>query len=281
MASGKKREEKTMNGMELIRHRRSVRTFDGSALRPEDGEKIMAYAKDLENPYGVPIAWRLLSAKADGLTSPVIVGADTFIAGKVRRVPHAEEAFGYAFERIVLFAESMGVGTTWIAGTMDRAAFERAMELDGDEVMPCVSPLGYPANKMSLRETMMRRGVKADSRLDFSELFFDRGFDTPLRPDLENEVTDALEMVRWAPSAVNKQPWRVVIDGHTAHFYEKKNKGYVDSRGWDLQKVDIGIALCHFAYGLEENKKTAKLVLADPGIPAPGDTAYIASCEFE
>lgn len=261
-----------MKGMELIRHRRSVRTFDGRALQPEDAERILAFANDIETPYGIPITWKLLSARLDGVSSPVIVGADTFIAGKIKRLPHAEEAFGYAFEKLVLHAESLGLGTTWIAGTMDRPAFEKAMALEADEAMPCVSPLGAPADKMSLRETMMRKGVKADTRLDFSELFFDGGFEKPLAEN--HPWREALEMVRWAPSAVNRQPWRVVADGGKAHFYEKKSKGYVDAAGWDLQKVDIGIALYHFAYGLDEN---VRLTIADPGLPTPEGVEYVAT----
>ncbi len=261
-----------MNSLELIRHRRSVRTFDGNPLRPEDAEKLLRFAEGIETPYGIPITWKLLSAKADGLSSPVIVGTDAYIAGKLRRQPHAEEAFGYAFEKLVLYAESLGIGTTWIAGTMDRPAFEKAMELKADEVMPCVSPLGYPAKKMSLRETMMRKGVRADSRMEFSELFFDGSFEKPLSEN--TPYKDALEMVRWAPSAVNKQPWRVVIDGKQAHFYEKKSKGYVDGTGWDLQKVDLGIALYHFAYGLDE---TVQLSIADPGLSAPDGMEYVAT----
>ena len=81
-------------------------------------------------------------------------------------------------------------------------------------------------------------------------------------------------MVRRAPSAVNKQPWRVVVDGKQAHFYEKKSKGYVDASGWDLQKVDLGIALYHFACAFDEN---VQLSIADPGLSAPEGTAYIAT----
>ena len=261
-----------MNGMELIRRRRSVRTFDGNPLRPEDAEKLLRFAENIETPYGIPVAWKLLSAKADGLSSPVIVGADTYIAGKLRRRPHAEEAFGYAFEKLVLYAGSLGIGTTWIAGTMDRPAFEKAMALEADEVMPCVSPLGYPAKKMSLRETMMRKGVHADSRMEFSALFFDGSFEKPLSENAP--FSDALEMVRWAPSAVNRQPWRVVMDGSQAHFYEKKSRGYVDASGWDLQKVDLGIALYHYAYALNEN---VQLSLDNPGLHVPDGVEYVAT----
>lgn len=262
--------------MELIRHRRSVRTFDGNALRPEDAEKIITFARSIETPYGIPITWKLLSARADGLTTPVIAGADTFIAGKIKRCPHAEEAFGWAFEKLVLYAESLGIGTTWIAGTMDRSAFERAMDLQEDEVMPCVSPLGYPAARMSLKEIMMRKGVRADVRLDPAQLFFDGSFDRPLPPG--SPLSEVLEMVRWAPSAVNRQPWRVVTDGKHAHFYEKQNKGYTDARGWDLQKIDVGIALYHFAYGMDEN---VHLTTDDPGLPIPEGVRYIATLTAE
>ena len=86
---------------------------------------------------------------------------------------------------------------------MDRKAFERAMHLSENEVMPCVSPLGYTAKKMSLRETMMRKGVKADSRLNDEKLFFDGAFDKPLAAENAGNLQLALEMVRLAPSAVN------------------------------------------------------------------------------
>ena len=51
-----------MSSFDIIRHRRSVRTFDGRALRAEDAEKIMEYASALENPYGLPITWKILNA---------------------------------------------------------------------------------------------------------------------------------------------------------------------------------------------------------------------------
>ena len=199
------------------------------------------------------------------------------IAGKLRRSPHAEEAFGFAFERVVLYAASRGIGTTWIAGTMDRPAFERAMALEAGEVMPCVSPLGYPAAKMALKESMMRKGVKADSRLPFPELFFAGGFDRPLTPEAAAPLGEVLELVRWAPSAVNRQPWRLVLDGDQVHFYEKKSKGFVDKSGWDMQKIDMGIALCHFACGAEELGRRLEFRLEDPGLPVPEDTVYVAT----
>ena len=266
-----------MSILETIRSRRSVRTFDGNALDPEVSEKLLNYAKSIDDPYGIDIEWKILDGARYGLNSPVINGTETYMAGKLKKVPHAEEAYGYTFEKVVLLAESLGIGTTWIGGTMNRTAFEKAMEVSGDEIMPCVSPLGYPAKKMSLRETMMRKGIRADSRRDFEELFFDGSFDKPLKKEASGKLSDALEAVRLAPSAVNKQPWRLVICKDAVHFYEQSSPGYISKDGWDMQKIDMGIALCHFDAVLAEAGIKCVLEVNDPGIGVPKDTSYIAT----
>ncbi len=265
-----------MNTLEIIKKRRSVRTFDTNSVSKEELKNLLDFAEKVENPYGLPITWKILNAKENGLTSPVIVGTDTYIAGKTERVPNAEQAFGYSFEKIVLYLQERGIGTTWIAGTMNRSAFEKAVELDKNEVMPCVSPLGYPSKKMSLRETMMRKGVKADFRYGFGELFFDGDFQTPLTEEKADKLKDAFEAVRLAPSAVNKQPWRIILEGNHVHFYEKHNKGFV-SGNWDIQKIDIGIALCHFETVAKENGISLAFEQSNPNISTEENVQYIAS----
>ena len=123
----------------------------------------------------------------------------------------------------------------------------------------------------------MRKGVGADSRLPGEKLFFDGSFDKPLAGEKLAALAGPLELVRWAPSAVNKQPWRLVVGEGRVHFYEKKDKGYVGDATGDLQKIDVGIALCHFLLGLEAQGKTPSVTAADPGIPTPADTEYIAT----
>jgi len=118
---------------------------------------------------------------------------------------------------------------------------------------------------------MMRKGVKADERKPASELFFDRDFLIPLKEE-NPETAEALEMVRLAPSAVNRQPWRVVRKGNGYHFYLKHDKGYIGKATGDLQKVDMGIALCHFLSGAP-----GEFRIENPGLSLEGDTEYIAS----
>ncbi len=82
-------------------------------------------------------------------------------------------------------------------------------------------------------------------------------------------------MIRIAPSAVNKQPWRAVITGKTVHLYEKKS--LIDSSIGEVQKVDMGIALAHFYLTMQENDYTGQFVFSDPEISAPANTHYIVS----
>ena len=262
---------------ELVKTRRSVRTFDGRTINAEDLQKLTSFMDKIENPYGIPIEFKLLDANEQKLTCPVVVGTNLYIGAKSQRTPHIEEAVGYSFETLILYAQSLGIGTVWVGGTMDRAAFERAMELKENEMMPCMSPIGYPAEKMSLRETMMRKAIKADSRVPFEQLFFDGSLDVTLKKEQAGKLAEPLEMVRRAPSAVNKQPWRIVVDKNAVHFYLKRTKGFISDAAGDMQKIDMGIALCHFALSAKENGLDVSFNIDNPGITADADTEYIAS----
>ncbi len=263
--------------MKTIQGRRSVRTFDGIPVSEEDRDRLERYMRQITNPFGILVRFVLLDAKEYGLSSPVLSGEKLYVAGKVEKVPYADVAFGYSFEKLVLYAWSLGIGTTWIGGTMKRELFEQAAKLSEGEMMPCISPLGYPAKKHSIKESLMRKGVGADSRMPAEKLFFDGAWDTPLPPERQAPVKDLIEMVRWAPSAVNKQPWRIIVADQGFHFYEKRDRGYIGDKTGDLQKIDVGIALCHFAMGLEEQGIKPDIVIADPELPVPDGVEYIAT----
>ncbi|MBD5549759.1 MAG: nitroreductase [Lachnospiraceae bacterium] len=265
------------NITKIVRERRSIRTFDGNEVNMDDINKLSLFMEKIENPYGIPIEFKFLDGKKQALPCPVVSGTDFYVGAKVSRMPHMEEAFGYSFEMFVLYAWSIGIGTVWIGGTMDRSAFERAIVLGENELMPCVSPLGYAAGKRSVRETMMRKAIKADSRNPFETIFFDSTFDVPLTKEAAGRLAQPLEMVRLAPSAVNKQPWRVVLDKNGVHFYMKRAKGFTSESVGNMQKIDLGIALCHFALAAKESAINICFGVSDLGITADADTEYIAS----
>ena len=256
-----------------------MRTYSGESLRSEDRKKLDEFLKTLGNPFGIPVEFRFLDATEHDLSSPVIVGADTYVAAKVARAPQSLIAYGYSFESFCLFAESSGIGTVMLAGTLNRSAFEKAMNVKDAEVMPVASPIGYPADKQSVREKLMRKGIKADERLRFDTLFFENSFAQGLTPENAGQFHDALEMARLAPSAGNKQPWRAVVCGDKVHFYEKKAKAMSNNPLGDIQKVDVGIALAHFDLTLKESGIDGSFTVCDPGFEADDSIEYIVTYE--
>ena len=269
------------NIKELVKNRRSVRTYDGRVITADDKAKLCAFMENIKNPYGINVEFKFMNADEHGLKCPVVVGTDLYIGGKIKRVPSAFEAFGYSFEMLVLYAQSLGIGTVWLGGTMNRSAYEAAMELSEDEMMPCATPLGYTAKKMSLRESIMRKAIKADERLPFEALFYDGSFDVPLNEKTAGELAYPLEMVRWAPSAVNKQPWRAVVEGNAVHFYMKRSSGFGKHEELDMQRIDMGIAMCHFDLAAQELGMKPSFSQNDPGLPHDDGTVYIASYRME
>ncbi len=265
------------NVMEYVKSRRSIRTFDGETVDDDKKKKLLAFLETIQNPFNIPVKFRLLDAEKNGLACPVVTGTSLFMGAKIKNTTNTSVAFGYSFEKFVLYAQSIGLGTVWIGGTMNRSAFEKAMELENDEIMPCMSPIGYPAKKMSLRESMMRKAVKGDERMPFEKLFFNGSCDTPLTKEKAGKFAEPLEAVRLAPSAVNKQPWRVIADGNNVHFYLKRSNGFNYNDKLDMQMIDMGIALCHFDLVAKEKGITLGFSQSKPNIVTDSENEYVAS----
>ena len=254
----------------------------GAALSEEERRAINDYVNNIMTPFAVPLRFQMLdhagaerNEKLD--TKGIVTGTELYLAIMVpKNAPMNLEAAGYAFEQLVLYAASRGVGTTIIAGTMDRAGFEQAVHLAADEVMPVMTPLGR-AGKPSLRERAMRRAIKADSRRDWSELFFDGDFSTPLSEEAAGPYRDALECVRLAPSAVNAQPWLVLREGKAFHFFERHGRGFGKDPAADIQRVDMGIACCHFDLAAQEAGLHGRWEHCPPSLSLPESTDYCIS----
>jgi nitroreductase len=174
-----------------------------------------------------------------------VTGAGSFIACAAPRAGRLEDA-GYLFERLILHATTLGLGTCWLAGTFYRHRFGEQAGLAETEFIPAVSPMGFPARTRSLKEHLIRAGVHAHDRKPWRELFFDAAPGMPLTAQNAGRYADALEAVRRAPSASNKQPWRIVRDGSAFRFLLNRTPGYGSALGFDVQRLDMGIAMSHF-----------------------------------
>ena len=267
----------------IIRQRYSVRTYSSKQVDENLRTQIMEYAESIENPFGPDVRYKWLDKKqlpkGEKLgTYGIIQGTDLYLGTAVPEHENAMEALGYSFEKLVLHLTDMGLGTCWLGGTFNRKAFTEAMELKEGEIFCIVSPVGYPAEKKSLIEKMMRLGSKGDKRNGWEMHFFNGDFQTPLTKDDAGGYELPLEMVRLAPSAVNRQPWRIVMKDGAFHFFEKHTREDEVPAMIDMHRIDLGIAMCHFHMTVEELGSTGRFERMDVSdIEPAGNMSYIAS----
>lgn len=248
------------NILQTITQRYSCRRYRNEPLTKEHRLALEEFLGSKTcGPLGSPIRLLLLAqAQEDpgalrGLgTYGFIRGATAFMAGAVRSSPNDMEDYGYVMEEAVLCATEMGLGTCWLGGTFTKSSFARRVGLGQGESMPAVVAVGYKEKEDPVR-AQLRRRVGATDRLPAEKLFFEGDFHQPLQPHPGEPWAQVLEAVRWAPSASNKQPWRIVKIEDSFHFYLQRTRGY--GKGSlvfrifglaDLQRVDMGIAMCHF-----------------------------------
>lgn len=270
---------------DVIKSRHSVRTYRPENLSKELKEKLDSYAKDIKGPFETNVRLELIddiditeSAGGKIGTYGVIKGARAYIAGIIEKGKYSEEQLGYALEKLILFAASLGLGSCWLGGTFKRSEFAELLKPTDNELIPIVTPVGYPEKRRSVLESLMRAGAGSDKRKPWNELFFEGSFQKPLNETAAGKYAEALEMLRLAPSASNKQPWRVVREGSTFHFYLQPTKGYGISRDYSIQKIDIGIAMCHFEMAAVEAGLIGKWEISKPNeIAVTDQTEYIVS----
>ena len=277
---------------EIIRRRFSCRRYLETPIDEGTRQRLLDFMEARQSgPFGSHPRFSLVAAMEQdrsalrGLgTYGFIRGASGFILGAVEPAEKDLEDFGYLMERILLFATDLDLGTCWLGGTFTQSSFARKISLTGEEVMPAVASIGYIPNPEKARNGLVRQLADSHHRLSWERLFFDRQFGLPLKREDAGEYATPLEMVRLAPSASNKQPWRIVRDGSAWHFYLGRTPGYREGffqvllNLVDLQRMDMGIAMCHFELTAREAGLKGEWVVKEPEIEKPdGLTEYTVS----
>jgi len=273
---------------EVIKERFSCRTCIEKSIAAQEQRTLFNFLSAAgRGPFGAQVRFKLIAATdADrsalkGLgTYGFIEGATGFIVGAVGSSEKNLEDFGYMMECAVLFATDMGLGTCWLGGSFTRSSFAKKISATPQEIVPAVVSLGYIAEKKKSGMSV-RRIVGGHNRMPWENMFFVDRFSNPLSADDAGLYATPLEMVRIAPSATNKQPWRIIKDGNVWHFFMQRTKGYGKSLTFkllniaDLQRVDMGIAMSHFELAAAELGLKGRWAVQGPLIEKPDNL-----CEY-
>lgn len=279
---------------EIIKQRSSWRSYRDQTLDADMQKQLEEFMiKNNAGPFGTAARFSLVAAQPGdnetlkGLgTYGFISGARAFIIGAIKPSGKDLEDYGYLMEQIILFATSLGLGTCWLGGTFNKSNFAKKIEAKEDEIVPAVSSVGYITEKRNIRDRLVRWGAGSKMRHPWEMLFFHQTFNTPLTEQLAGAYAFPLEMVRLAPSASNKQPWRIVkeLGKPVFHFYLQRTKGYQNGAASqrfnlaDLQRLDMGIAMCHFELTAKEMDLHGKWeIIPQSDLALPERTEYSVS----
>ncbi len=149
---------------------------------------------------------------------------------------HVQEAAGYTGEGLILEAAALGLATCWVAGFFRPPVVAEFIQLDAQDRVLAVSPVGYARGSATLEEKIMTGFGRTHRRKRLSTL----ASGLPVN-EWPGWVKPALEAAALAPSAINRQPWRfkispeaitVMTGGRTPEFNVSK-------------RLDCGIAMLH------------------------------------
>lgn len=264
---------------DIIKQRRSIRSYIHEPLADELKSKMVDYISAIgSKPLGIKTRFSLIEAGSMGQnmiklgTYGFIKGAYTFVTAAATHEDMSLESLGYQTEKLVLYATELGLGTCWLGGTFNRGSFGKAANLSPDEFLPIIISVGVPSDKRRILDKVVRSGAQSDRRKPFPSIFYLNNFSTTLNKSSAGIYYNALEMVRLAPSASNKQPWLLVLDSkeNTVHFYlNRLNKYTGNNFGFEMQKIDIGIAMCHLEMALLDDGISGEFFVGNPKLKVP------------
>ena len=153
-----------MEVMDLIRERRSIRSYDGRVVETEQLKKVLEAgrlapsARNMQEWKFVVVQGARLAALCEACsgqrmvqeagTALVICAAENHMMGCGQ--PSGTIDCSIALSFMLLQAQELGLGMCWL-GAFDADAVKRALDLPQEWMPVAVSPLGYPAEQPAAR----------------------------------------------------------------------------------------------------------------------------------
>lgn len=225
---------------EAILARRSRRSYEARPISSENAESLAEACREF-HPFDTVRA--VLTTNTERVFKGIvgaygkIRGATLFIAfiGD-ERDSHVQEKVGYTGEGIILEATALGLGTCWVGKSFDREIAATSVSLEKHERILAVTPVGYASPVASFEERLLTGFGQTHKRKPLRELV--SGMPEDEWPEW---VGIALLSARIAPSAVNRQPWRFLVEpGSITISVDDLRDSYGISK-----RMDCGIAMLH------------------------------------
>lgn len=212
-----------MDIFEAMEKRHAVRRYLDKRIEGEVKENLENFIDECNKRSGLRMQLVLDEPKAFG-GKPAhygkFEGVKNYIALVGKNTRDLYEKCGYYGEKVVLYAQMLGLNTCWVAMTFSK--IDGAFEIGKDEKLALVIAIGYGENE----------GVPHKSK-KFDEV----------TTDVQNVPKWFVRGVKYAllaPTALNQQKFKFSLNGR--NVYAKAGRGF-------FVKTDLGIARYHFELG--------------------------------
>ena len=288
-----------MNYMNLIANGKSVRSYKNKAVDSKLLQELKGYTNN---------SLRLISdiaVEAEILDNATVFEKLNGIAGyqgHMINAPHylflcSEqkdyyiENAGYMGEDMILKANDIGIDSCWITFE-DSDKIKAALGISTDKAVVAIIALGYaaPADKTVVNATKTGDNY-SKSQMDIVKtgasyrvhvediVFMDKwGSNATVEQMEERGILDAFQYANMAPSTLNRQPWRYIIDGGTVVFALRKDAQISEYE----EKIDSGISMLFFKAVIDATLFQLKWQLGQPAknYDIPDDYKIVATCSI-
>lgn len=283
-----------MDFKSLIMNGRSVREFkedmvDGKILT--EIENYIASCKKLVADIAVEprlVAGEEGYEKLNGVAGykGIMIKAPNYLLLLSESKDHYIENAGYLGERAILFARDLGVDSCWITFESSDEIKNR-LGLSTDKEVVALIALGYGMDKAesmkinyNYSNTNVSVSTNSSERIALDDMVYIDEWGNNANSDIleERALLDAFSYARMAPSALNKQPWRFIVDGGKVVLCIN-NENYSGSY---VNKIDAGIVMLYFGVILDVTMFDSKWGFdsLDKDYKIPADYTVVGYCNI-
>lgn len=215
-----------MTESEAIKARHSIRKYEDRPLSDADLKTLSDKIAELNKESGLRMQLVVNERKAfqSFLSYGKFSNVSNYVMVIGRKSDTIEYRAGYFGEKLVIFAQMMGLGTCFVGLTYKK--IKGAYDLASDEKIAVCIAIGYPASGTSQMHKIKRPDQVSN-----------------LTPDSPEWFRRGVEAALLAPTAVNQQKF---------YFEHIPDNGVRPKKGSSLvgyTKIDLGIAMYNFEIG--------------------------------
>lgn len=214
------------NLLQAMKERHSVRSYPEKPIDPQSVQLLRAFIDSCNRESGLHMQLVLNEPNAfSGLMAHYgkFSGVQNYIAVIGKKGSELEEKSGYFGEKVVLYAQSLGLNTCWVAMTYSK--IRTAFEVRSGEKLCIVIAIGYG----------LTQGAPHKSKA-FGDV-------AQVEGDVPNWFEKGIEAALLAPTAMNQQKFMFTL---------KDNQVSVKAGMGFYAKIDLGIVKYHFEVGAGE-----------------------------